>query len=156
MLLNNFPIFSLSGNTNKSIFKICNVLWWVHLLVMNKFYNIFSITFCWIWAGNVCMIIYIPFSIYYCCHTLFRIRVFSLLSSFNDASVDIAYDKGSSEFSPKLNTHQPRNWNWNGITVLCTAHNCHSVKNMLKLLAFKWLLIYLLIETKYWEVMLVW
>ena len=36
------------------------------------------------------------------------------------------------------------------------SHNCYSVKNMLKLLAFTWLLNELLLETKLSEVMLIW
>ena len=37
----------------------------------------------------------------YCWQSLFPLRVFSLLSSSNDPSADIADDEGSSEFSPK-------------------------------------------------------
>ena len=36
------------------------------------------------------------------------------------------------------------------------SHKCYSVKNMLKLLAFKWLLNELLLETKLSEAMLIW
>ena len=35
-------------------------------------------------------------------------------------------------------------------------HNCYSAKNMLKLLAFKWLLKKLSLETEWSEVMLIW
>ena len=36
------------------------------------------------------------------------------------------------------------------------SHNCYSVKNMLKLLAFKWLLNELLLETEWSEAILIW
>ena len=36
------------------------------------------------------------------------------------------------------------------------SHNCYSVKDMLKLLAFKWLLNESLFETELQEVMLIW
>ena len=49
-------------------------------------------------------IIYIPSIFYNFCQTLFVVRVSSWLSSFNDASVDIADDKGSFVFSPKADT----------------------------------------------------
>ena len=44
----------------------------------------------------------IPFISYYCQQNLFALRVFSLLSSLNDASVHIADDEGSSQFSPEV------------------------------------------------------
>ena len=43
---NKFPIFLLSGTSNTTIFKICDVLHWVNLLVMKTFSNIFRSTFC--------------------------------------------------------------------------------------------------------------
>ena len=70
--------------------------------------------------------------------------VFSLLLSSNDVSVDIGDDKGSFEFSPKAEftstLHQTLKQNHH------TSHNCYILKNMLKLLAFKWLWNHLLFE----------
>ena len=44
--------------------------------------------------------IYIQFIFYYCLKTLFTLGVSLLLSSLNDAFVDIIDDKGSCEFFP--------------------------------------------------------
>ena len=99
-------------------------------------------------------IFYILFLFYYCQQVLFTLRVSSLLSPLNDASGDIAVDKGSFQFShdtefisplqqtPKQNHH--------------VQLNCYSIKNMLKPLAFKWLFNELLLETEWSEVMLIW
>ena len=65
--------------------------------------------------------------------------MFLLQSSSNDASVDVVDDESSFEFSPKteftLNLQQSLKYNH------CTSNNCRTVKDMLQLLAFKWLLI---------------
>ena len=74
---------------------------------------------------------------------LFTLSVFSLLSSLNDASVDIVDDEGSFEFSPKA-----------GVT-LESPHFTqvpHSAKSMLKRLVLKCVLNYLLLETECPEV----
>ena len=47
ILENNFPIFLLSGNSNESVFKVCNVLRLIHFLIMKTF-NIWCIISCWI------------------------------------------------------------------------------------------------------------
>ena len=44
---NNFPILLLSGISNTSIFKVCDILHWVNLLLMKIFTNIFRCIFCW-------------------------------------------------------------------------------------------------------------
>ena len=63
-------------------------------------------------------------------------------------------------FLLKLNSHHPDtfasplqqtlNQNYRA------SHNCYSVKNMVKLLLFKWLLNELLVETEWSEIMLFW
>ena len=45
-LENNFPKFLLSAILNTLIFKVCDVLHWVNVLVI-KTSNIFQSTFCW-------------------------------------------------------------------------------------------------------------
>ena len=74
----------------------------------------------------------------------------------NFASVDTVDnddDEGSFEFSPKTEftsiLQQTLKQNHR------ISHNCHSVKSMSKLLAFKWLLNHLLLETECSEVMLI-
>ena len=47
-------------------------------------------------------IFYIQFIFYHCQRLLFTLRVSSLLSSPNDASVDIVDDEGSVQFSPEV------------------------------------------------------
>ena len=37
---NNFPIFSLSGSSNTLVFKVYDVLYWVHFLLMKTFSSI--------------------------------------------------------------------------------------------------------------------
>ena len=96
-------------------------------------------------------IIYTPFIFYYCWQNLFTFRVFSLLSSSNDASVDIVNDY-SLGFLLKLNSHQPCSRDWSRIIGLRTTA---SVKKMLKLLPFKWLLNHLLLKTECLEFMLI-
>ena len=54
------------------------------------FSNIFSSSYCWAWVSNV----WIWFIFYYCRQTLFKLRVFLLLSSSNYTSLDIADDEG--------------------------------------------------------------
>ena len=68
---------------------------------------------------------------------LIYIKFSSLLSSLNDASVGIVDDEGSFEVSLKAEftsffQQTPKKNH-------CTLHNCNIIKNMLKLLAFKWL-----------------
>ena len=46
---NNFRISLLSGNSNTSVFKVCDVLQLAHFLVIKTFSNIFCSNFCWIW-----------------------------------------------------------------------------------------------------------
>ena len=79
-----------------------------------------------------------PIFFYYCQQVLFTLRVSSLLSPLNHASGDIVVDDGSFQFSPEAEFTSPLQ------QILKQNHgaslNCYSVKNMLKLLAFKWLL----------------
>ena len=51
-------------------------------------------------------IFYIPFILYYRQHVLLTLKVSSLLSSLNDASVDII-DEGSFQFSPEAEVTSP-------------------------------------------------
>ena len=86
----------------------------------------------------------ISFVFYYCQQVLFTLRVSPLLSPLNDASVDIADDEDSFQFRLKLNSYHLYTF----ISPLQrtlkqnyrVSHNFYSVKNMLKLLAFKRLL----------------
>ena len=136
----NFPLFLLSCILNTSI-KVRNILHWVNFLVKKIFSNIFCSTF-W-WGRYYLNIFYIPVIFYYCEQVLFTLRVSSLLSLLNDASVDIVNDEALLSFLLKLNSHhaytftsplqQTRKQNHPAL------HNCYSFKNMLKLLAFKWL-----------------
>ena len=96
-------------------------------------------------------IFYIPFIFYYCQQVLFTLRISSLLSLLNDAFFS---------FLLKLNSHHLYTFTSLLQQTLkqnqCASHNCYSVKNILKLLAFKWLLNEVLLETKLSEVMLIW
>ena len=98
-----FPIFLLSGNSNTSIFKVCNILRWAYFLVMKTSSNIFRGTLCWIWGIGEVVLEYNLYPIYilFLLTNLILIRSFSLLSSSNDASVDIVDEENSFEFSPK-------------------------------------------------------
>ena len=83
---------------------------------------------------------------YYFQQILFTLRVSSLLSPLNDASVDIVDDEGSCKFSPEAKFASPLR------QTLKHNHralqNCYSFKNMLKLLSHKCLLRKLLPETE--------
>ena len=63
-------------------------------------------------------------------------------------------------FILKLNSHHPYTFTSPLQQALkqnhCSSHNCYSVKNRLKLLAFKRVLNELLLETEWSEVMLIW
>ena len=50
---------------------------------------------------------YISFIFYFCQQVLFTLRVSSLLSPLIDASVDIANDEGSFQFSPEAKFTSP-------------------------------------------------
>ena len=105
-------------------------------------------------------IFYIPFIFYYWEQVLFTLRVSSLLSPLNDASGGIVDDEGFFNFLLKLNSHHPNTF----ISPLQqtlkqnqqASNNCYNVKNMLKRVAFKWLLNELLLETNLPEVMSIW
>ena len=68
------------------------------------------------------------------------------LLSLNNASGDIVDDEGSLQFSPEAEFTSPlqRTLKQNHRASL----SCYSVTNMLKFLAFKWLLNELLLETE--------
>ena len=114
------------------------------------FSNIFRSSYCWAWVSNV----WIWFIFYYCWQTLFKLRVFSLLSSSNYTSADIADDEGSFVFFPQAEFISPLQKTPN--QYLLSLYNCCSVKIMLKLLAFKWLLNELLLEIEWSELILIW
>ena len=79
-------------------------------------------------------IFYVPFISHYCQQVLFTLRISSLLSLSNAASVGIVDDdEGPFQFSPEAEFTSP----WQNHLAL---HNCYSDKNKLKLLALKWLL----------------
>ena len=96
-------------------------------------------------------IFYIQFIFYYWQQVLFTLRISSLLSPMNDAFFS---------FHLKLNSNHPYTFTSPLQQTLKenqrASQNCYSVKNMLKLLEFKWLLNELLLETKSLEVMLTW
>ena len=64
---------------------------------MKTFSNIFHSTFCW--GRKYLNIFYISFIFYCWQQVLFKLIVSSLLSTLNDASVDIVDDEDSFEFS---------------------------------------------------------
>ena len=66
---------------------------------MKTFSNIFHSTFCW--HRQYLNIFYISFIFYCWQQVLFKLRVSSLLSTLNDASVDIVDDQDSFQFSPE-------------------------------------------------------
>ena len=90
---------------------------------------------------------------FYIQQVLFALKVSSLLSPLNDTSIDIVDDKGSfqffleGEFTSTLYVH---------VTLATDTEPCYNVKNMLKLLTFKWCLNKLLLKTECLEVMLIW
>ena len=121
---NNFPVFLLSGYSNTSVFKVCNILRWVHFLVTKTSSNIFLRTLCWIWAtmGSQCLnIIYIPFIFYYRRQTLFTLRVFHYYHHQTMLLLILLMKKFLLSFLLKLNSHQPCNRHWNKITALGTT-----------------------------------
>ena len=105
-------------------------------------------------------IFYMPFIFYHCQQVLLTLRVSSLLSPLNDVSVDFADDMGSFQFSPETQFTSPYTFTSSLQQTLKqnhrASHNCCSVKNMLKLVAYKWLLNKLLLETEWSEVKLIW
>ena len=135
---NNFLIFSLSG--------MRDVLHWVNFLVLKTFSNIFRSTFCW--GRRYLNIFYIPFIFYYCQQVLITLRVSLLLSLLKDTSVAIGDDEDSFQFSPEVEftSHLHVHVTFATETEVKLPYNYYSVKNMLKLLAFKWLLNELLLQ----------
>ena len=111
---NNFPIFLLSSNSNTSIFKVCDVLDWVYFLVIKDFYNIFHSTFYWAWQVlckyDLCpiyLLLLVTLLVTLLLATFFTLRVSLLLSSSNDASVDIVDDEDFLNFSSKAEFTSP-------------------------------------------------
>ena len=88
---------------------------------------------------------------YYRQQALFTLKVSSFLWPLNDVSVDIVDDEGSFQFSheTEFTSHLQQTLKQNH----CASRNC---KITLKLLALKWLLTELLVETEWSEVMLIW
>ena len=90
--------------------------------------------------------------IFYCWQqVLLTLRISSVLSSLNDAFFSFLLKLNSLHpymFTKPLRHTLKQNQS--------ASHNCYSVKKMLKLLAFKWLLSELLLEKKLSEVMLIW
>ena len=131
---NNFPMFLLTLISNPSVFNVRDVLHWVIFLVMKTFSNIFQSTFYWIRK-------YLKLNIWMLLLVLLIMRV--LLS-----------------FLLKLNSYHPHTFTLALQNTVkqnhCASHNCYSVKNMLKLLAFKWILNELLLEKERSENMLIW
>ena len=72
---------------------------------MKTFSNIFRSSF--FWGRHQFNIFYTQLIFYYCQQVLFKLRVSSLLSPLNDASVDIADNKGSFQFSPETEFTSP-------------------------------------------------
>ena len=126
-----FPKFLFSGISNLILHKVCDVLHWVNFLATKTFSSIFCSTICW---GRLSFISQL-FSIFlfkFFIQVLFKLRVSSLLSLIDDASVDIVDVRVLFSFVLKLNSHHP-------FMFTPPLNNCCSVKSMLKLLAFKWL-----------------
>ena len=102
-------------------------------------------------------IFYVPFIVYYCQQALFTLGVSLLLSLLNDASVDIVVEEDSFQFSPeaKFTLHLCVHVTLATDTEAKSPYNCYNVKNMLKLLPYKWFLNKLLLEAEWIEVMLI-
>ena len=98
-----------------------------------------------------------PFIVYYCQQALFTLGVSLLLSLLNDASVDIVVEEDSFQFSPeaKFTLHLCVHVTLATDTEAKSPYNCYNVKNMLKLLPYKWFLNKLLLEAEWIEVMLI-
>ena len=102
----------------------------------------------------------LPFIFDYCQQVLFTLRVSSLISQLNDAFVDIFEDEDSFHFSQESKFTSPLCI----YIILATdteaesraSHNCYSVKNMLTLIAFKWLINELLLAREWSEVIIIW
>ena len=79
----------------------------------------------------------------------FYIKSFFITITINDASVDIGDDEDSFQFSheAEFTSDVYVHVNFATDTEAELPYNCYSVKNMLKLLAFKWFLKKLLLET---------
>ena len=99
-------------------------------------------------------IFYVSFIFYYYQQVLFTLRVSSLLTPLNDASGNIVDGESSFQFSPEAEYTSPLQQTLKQNHR--ASHNCYSVKSMLKLLAFKWLLNELLLETEWSELMFIW
>ena len=101
----------------------------------------------------------VRFIFYYWEQLSITLRVSSLLWPLNDASVGIVDDQGFFSFLLKLNSHHPCTFTSPLQQTLKqnqrASHNSYSVKNMLKPLAFKWLLHELLLETKLSEAIII-
>ena len=96
-------------------------------------------------------IFYTRFIFYYCQQVLLPLRAPSLLSPLNDASADIVDDEGSSQLCPDVEFTPPSYVHFTLVTdtetqPLCFIQLLYCVKDMLKLLAFKWLLNELSVE----------
>ena len=102
----------------------------------------------------------LPFIFDYCQQVLFTLRVSSLISQLNDAFVDIFEDDDFFHFSQESKFTSPLCI----YIILATdteaesraSHNCYSVKNMLTLIAFKWLINELLLAREWSEVIIIW
>ena len=84
----------------------------------------------------------------YCQQVLITLRVSLLLSLLKDTSVAIGDDEDSFQFSTEVEftSHLHVHVTFATETEVKLPYNCYSVKNMLKLLAFKWLLNELLLQ----------
>ena len=152
---NNFPIFLLSCISNTSNFQVHDVLHWVSFLVKKTFSNIFRSTFCW--GREYLNIFYIPF-IFYLFLTCF-IYIKSLFITITIKWCLMLMMRILFSFLLKLNSHHTYTFTSPLQQTLKqnhhALHDCYSVKNMLKLLAFIWLLNELLLEREWSEVMLI-
>ena len=73
---------------------------------MKAFSGIFHSTFCWAWARMFEYDLY-PIYVLLLLTKFIHLRVFLLLSSLNDVSVDIVNNEGSFEFSRKAEFASP-------------------------------------------------
>ena len=155
---NNFPICLSSGISNKSIFTVLDVLHWVNFLGM-KISSIFRSTFCW--DRQYLNIFGIPFIFYYCQQIMFT----SSKSFFFTITIKWCF----CWYCSWCGFFSVFTWSWIYITIKFisplqqtltqnhrSSHKCYSVKIMLKLVAFKWLLNELLVKTEWSDVMLIW
>ena len=112
---------------------------------MKTFSSIFCSTSCW--GRQYLNIFYIPFVFYHSIIFYYILVILVMVRVLFSFLLNLNYYRHYTFISPLQETLKQNH---------PASHNCYSVKNMLKLLAFKWLLNVLLLETEWSDVMLIW